>query len=804
MAGDVSTLLRCLLGSRPSVRQTPTENGLLVSILVLSAIVMTFGHGGSALSAQVGPQHSEGHVLVKVASGARAQQAIGHASEHAFDRWHVVPVPPGKEPGQMVDDLRKRPGIEEAELDFLVQVDPISTSVPIGAALAVDDPGSALQWHLGAVQADSAWDTSTGDGVVVAVVDSGISQDGEDLDCHTFVAPYNAITQTPGAAAAADDHGHGTHVAGTVAQCTNNGIGVAGVAFDASLMPVKVLGASGSGFLSWIARGIDWARDNGADVINLSLGCVGCSSEMVDDAIDAAVDQGIVVVAASGNQNATSVSFPASHPGVIAVGATDYVGNRSPYSNRGSELDLVAPGGDTSQDANGDGFGDGVLQETFVDDVWDYYFFQGTSMATPHVSGGAALLKAVASGLDSVSVRSILETTAVDRGPVGFDNEYGHGLVQLADALEALTVLDGSAPKWPTPATLSAQQLNAGTVRLSWPDASDDIAVSGYTVFRDGSPVAQTTAAKTSTVVDVASAAEYLFEVRAMDLAGNASAPLTLEWTAPDTSAPSWTGTARIDVEEYGERQLDLSWSAANDEVGVSGYRIRVSGTSGVTSSDSAATLSGLEPGRPYLFEVLARDWAGNWSEPLIHTLNTAREFKDAIDHLFYPDILWMSGTNITRGCNPPANDRFCPDDQVTRGQMAAFLSRALGLTADDQREFVDVQSGSVFADDIGQLATAGITRGCNPPANDRFCPDDPVTRAQMAAFVVRALELVANEHPGYRDVPIESTFVDDIGRLATVGITRGCNPPANDRYCPEDPITRGQLAAFLRRAFQN
>src|SRR5690606_17372964 len=151
----------------------------------------------------------------------------------------------------------------------------------------------------------------------------------------------------------------------------------------------------------------------------------------------------------------------------------------------------------------------------------------------------------------------------------------------------------------------------------------------------------------------------------------------------------------------------------------------------------------------------------------------------------------------ITRGCNPPANTEFCPTDHVTRGQMAAFLVRALGLTASGSG--FDDTVGHVFAGDISRLAEAGITRGCNPPANTQFCPDQLVTRGQMAAFLVRALALTATG----------DTFEDSVGhlfeaairRLAEAGITRGCNPPANTQFCPDDNVTREQMAAFLRRA---
>lgn len=176
--------------------------------------------------------------------------------------------------------------------------------------------------------------------------------------------------------------------------------------------------------------------------------------------------------------------------------------------------------------------------------------------------------------------------------------------------------------------------------------------------------------------------------------------------------------------------------------------------------------------------------------------------FVDDNGNTFESDIDAIAQKGITKGCNPPTNDRFCPTRSVSRGEMAAFLVRAFGLTEDDDREFVDVPSGSTFAVDISKLATAGITIGCNPPTNNRFCPNDPVTRGQMAAFIVRAEKLTANTHPGFVDVPSGSTFAEDIGRLATKGITRGCNPPTNNRFCPTRSVSRGEMAAFLRRTF--
>lgn len=173
--------------------------------------------------------------------------------------------------------------------------------------------------------------------------------------------------------------------------------------------------------------------------------------------------------------------------------------------------------------------------------------------------------------------------------------------------------------------------------------------------------------------------------------------------------------------------------------------------------------------------------------------------FTDDNGHLFEGDIDAIADVGITRGCNPPANSRYCPEDDVNRGAMAAFIRRALDLPQVSTDYFID-DDNSTFEADINAIAAAGITRGCNPPANDRFCPDDDVDRGQMAAFLRRALGL-----PGvsidYFDDDDFSTFEADINAIADRGITKGCNPPANDQYCPTRDVTRGEMAAFLRRA---
>jgi hypothetical protein len=213
------------------------------------------------------------------------------------------------------------------------------------------------------------------------------------------------------------------------------------------------------------------------------------------------------------------------------------------------------------------------------------------------------------------------------------------------------------------------------------------------------------------------------------------------------------------------------------------------------TGSKPSFTFSS-STGGDYTIELTVTDDSGSASGSIDLKL-----LGDISGLAFTDDIIWLADAGITQGCNPPSNDLYCPDDRVTRGQMAAFLVRFLGLNdVDSSIHFTDI-AGSVFEANILKLAAAGITKGCNPPANDEYCPTDYVTRGQMAAFLVRALDLTAVD-PSIAFVDADgSLFEDNILKLATAGVTRGCNPPANDRFCPNDYVTRGQMAAFLHRA---
>ncbi len=359
-----------------------------------------------------------------------------------FAGFKRISVPAGKTSKQMVEIYNSEPEVEYAELNYYAY-----------AFFVPNDPYYTYQWHLyetyAGVNIEPAWDITTGDpNVIVAVLDTGVAYEdykgfgrAPDLVNTRFVPGYDFVNND---SHPNDDDGHGTHVTGTIAQSTNNGLGAAGIAFNCSIMPVKVLNRRGEAPYTTVAEGVYFAADNGADIINLSLG--GPSDSItLRDAIAYAYNHGVTIICAAGNeyQQGNPTTYPAAYNNYcIAVGATRYDRTRAYYSNTGSYLDLAAPGGDLNVDQNGDGYGDGILQQTFGTNPkdWGYWFYTGTSMAAPHVSGIAALL--ISTGItDPDAVREALQNTATDLGPAGWDGEYGWGLIDAPGVLNYYQIL---------------------------------------------------------------------------------------------------------------------------------------------------------------------------------------------------------------------------------------------------------------------------------------------------------------------------------------------------------------------------
>ena len=308
---------------------------------------------------------------------------------------------------------------------------------------AVNDPLRDRQWNFDRVQANEAWESTTGAGVTVAVIDTGVSAGPLDgFGCLLTSQGLNAIN---GSNDTTDNNGHGTHVAGTIGQASNNGRGVAGLAHGSCILPVKVLGGGkGSGTAAVVAEAIAYVVNAGgtprASVINMSFGYDSryepSSDPLVDPQLDAAAAAGITLVAGAGNEgNRKNVAYPAIHPAVIAVGATDSRNRKVFYSNFGTGLELMAPGGRMGDDVDRNGEPDAVLQETNYGGSWAFTYLQGTSMASPHVAAAAALVRAANPGWNARQVRKALTASALDLGQKGFDSSYGHGVLQAAAAI---------------------------------------------------------------------------------------------------------------------------------------------------------------------------------------------------------------------------------------------------------------------------------------------------------------------------------------------------------------------------------
>lgn len=296
------------------------------------------------------------------------------------------------------------------------------------ASMVPNDPKFKEQWNMERVGATKAWDFSTGRGITVAVIDTGVACDNRDgfhkltdLTQTECVPGWNFVDKNDNAA---DDHGHGSHVAGTIAQSTNNEVGVVGLAFHARIMPIKVLAAQGGGTTEDVAAGIRWAADHGAQVINMSLGG-GPNSAIMQKAITYAHNKGVTVVAAAGNSG-NRVEYPGGSENVVGVAATDNTDALAKFSCRGDGVDLSAPGVN-------------ILQQTICErgkhKCEQYAAWNGTSMASPHVAGVAAMIVGLGVS-DPKAVEQVLKDSASKLD----DPKAGTGLLNAEVAVRNVTV----------------------------------------------------------------------------------------------------------------------------------------------------------------------------------------------------------------------------------------------------------------------------------------------------------------------------------------------------------------------------
>jgi subtilisin family serine protease len=321
--------------------------------------------------------------------------------------------------GQVAASLRADPRVIAVVPDAVVHATGWPTDGP------PSDPMYGQQEDLAQIHVPEVWPSTTGDpSVVVAVIDTGVDLSHPDLAGVTVVSPRNETFNTTDVT---DVVGHGTHVAGTIFARTNNATGIAGIAPNSSLMPIKVLDGAGSGFFSDVLDGVDWARTHGADVINLSLGAALSAEQIAlfQPTFSAARAAGILIVAAAGNSGNPLMYYPAGLNGVVSVAAVDPTDVQADFSTFNRAVDLSAPGVDT------------LSTVPTAGDPIGYERFSGTSMASPHVAGVAALVWAKRPGLGVAELEAVLRASATDLGAPGRDDHYGSGRVDAAAALVA-------------------------------------------------------------------------------------------------------------------------------------------------------------------------------------------------------------------------------------------------------------------------------------------------------------------------------------------------------------------------------
>ncbi len=395
-----------------------------------------------------------GRILIKFRPGASAVSMTDKAEE--FDlkpalvtcgSVHVHTVRPGTEL-EAAETFMLDPAVEYAEPDFRIfaatdglaavtedqrlhsrESMPEFRSIPVTSMDETDAPNDPLfdqQWALTKIEATGAWKVSSGDRVTIAVIDSGIDLDHPEfasriLDGYNFVGDDTAVD---------DDYGHGTQVAGVAAAATNNDTGIAGLAWAANILPVKVLDGRGQGVSSDLTCALYWVAEKGADIVNISIISFGPSLGM-QSAVNYAANEGVLIFAAAGNlfEEGNPVTYPAAHNGVIAVAASDREDDHAWFSSAGSFIDIAAPGVS--------------IYSPFPPSHDEYRAVYGTSLATPHGAGLAALVLSAAPSLSSAQVEEIIKQSAVDLGDAGQDDKFGHGRI---DATAAMLLTMSSLP----------------------------------------------------------------------------------------------------------------------------------------------------------------------------------------------------------------------------------------------------------------------------------------------------------------------------------------------------------------------
>ena len=589
------------VGARPRFHfPMATGAAALATVLALGAVSAWAEPGGQGQGQGAAKRFAEGRILAAPRAGLAdsefrktVEKERGRVGKR-LDRLHVqvIEVPAGTEE-ETVQRLRRDPHMKFVELDRAIAPD----------AVLPNDPQYGSAWHLAKIQAPGAWDTTLGEGVTVAVLDTGVDSTHLDLAAN-LVPGWNVVSNN---ADTSDIYGHGTMVAGTVAALSNNALGVTSIAWNAKLMPVRITNDSstGSAYLSDMAKGITWAADHGARVVNISYD--GSGSPTIDSAAQYLRSKGGLVVVAAGNSSANPGY--AADPYVIAASATDSADAKAGWSNYGNYVDFAAPGVGIWTTTRGGGYG----------------AVSGTSFASPTTAAVVALTMAANPKLGPAEVEAVLQATVNDLGTAGWDPNFGYGRVNAANAVtKAATSTPGDTQ---APAVAVSSPTAGSTVQGLVPvnvTATDNYGVMKVELYVNGALKATDTTAPYQFSWDTTGLANGSANVsaKAYDAASNQGLSTSVmvqvanglnDTVPPQTRINSPTAGAAVS----GTVALSAS---ATDNVQVTLVSLYVDGRlvcSGATSAACSWSTRKATPGS-HSVSATAKDAAGNTSSALV------------------------------------------------------------------------------------------------------------------------------------------------------------------------------------------
>ncbi len=545
-----------------------------------------------------------GQILVQMKAGLSdedADQIFGRHNGKSKKkinqiRLHVVDVPVGSEQA-IAQSLSEDPNVDFAEVDGMVAPDDI----------IVNDTNVGSEWHIPKISAPAAWSTATGEGITIAILDSGVDGNHPDLVAH-MVPGYNFYDNNTNTD---DVFGHGTLVAGSAAGVGNNSLGVAGVAWNAKIMPIRVSDTAGYAYWSTLSSGLTYAVDHGAKVANMSFQAhLGAS---VISAAQYMMSKGGVAVNSAGNTGAIDTT-PASDY-LVSVSATDSNDARTGWSSFGPYVDVSAPGAGiyTTQGAVRGG---------------GYAYCNGTSFSAPITAGVVALMMQANPKLPPQQIVQLLKSTATDLGDAGWDQYYGTGRVNAAAAVQAaasVVVVDSTAP------TVSFSGLSSGSVvkgqQIIDVNAADNIGVAKVDLYANGALVGTDTTSPYSFSLNTTAYADgnLTLMVKASDSSGNSSSSsLTVSVrNTVDSIAPVINSVSPTSGSVLGRNSATVS-ASASDNIGVVSMIVIIDGAQKASSSSGSISygwnVRKVSSGT-HTIEVRAQDAMGNVTSKVVQVI---------------------------------------------------------------------------------------------------------------------------------------------------------------------------------------